>query len=56
MGREGSRGAQGIEVGGTDAGATSTVVGGAEETGGGTAKAGTRGSPVCSGIGDRSPR
>ena len=30
--------------------------GGAEETRGGTGEAGVGGSPVCSAIGDRSPR
>ena len=32
------------------------MVGGAEETGGGTGEAGAGGSPVCSALGDRSPR
>ena len=32
------------------------MVGGAEETGGGTDEVGAGGSPVCSAIGDRSPR
>ena len=32
------------------------MVGGAEEIGGGTDEAGAGGSPVCSDIGDRSPR
>ena len=32
------------------------MVGGAEETGGGTGEAGAGGSPVCSAIWDRSPR
>ena len=32
------------------------MVGGAEETGGGTGEARARGSPVCSTIGDRYPR
>ena len=32
------------------------MVGGAEETGGGTGEAGVGGSPVCSAIGDKSPR
>ena len=32
------------------------MVGGAEETGEGTGEAGAGGSPVCSAIGDRSPR
>ena len=31
------------------------MVGGAEETGGGTGEAGVGGSPVCSAIGERSP-
>ena len=32
------------------------MVSGAEETGGGTDEAGAGGSPVCSAIGDKSPR
>ena len=56
MGPEGSRGAEGIRARGTDGGATGTLVDGAEETGGGTDEAGAGGSPVCSAIGDRSPR
>ena len=32
------------------------MVGGAEETGGDTGETGARGSPMCSAIGDRSPR
>ena len=56
IGPKGSGGADGIVVWGTDAGTAGTVDGGAEDTGGGTGEAGAGGSPVCSAIGDRSPR
>ena len=44
-------GAYGIEVGDTG-----TVAGGAEEDGGDIGEIGAEGSPVCSAIGDKSPR
>ena len=47
---------EGIEACGTEAGATGAVAGGAEETGGDTGETGAGGSPVCSSIGDKSPR
>ena len=48
--------AVGIGDCGTEAGATGPVAGGAEETGGDTSETEAGGSPVCSAIGDKSPR
>ena len=56
MGPEGSRGVEGIGAWGTNAVATGTMVGGAEETRGDIGETGAGGSPVCSAIGDMSPR
>ena len=47
---------EGIGACGTKAGATRGVAGGAEETGGDSGETGARGSPLCSAIGDKSPR
>ena len=47
---------EGIGACGTKDGATGGVAGGAEETGGDTGETGAGGSPVCSAIGDKSPR
>ena len=45
---------EGIEAGGTEAGATGVVADGAEETGGDTGETGAGGPPACSAIGDKS--
>ena len=47
---------EGIGAYGTKAGATGAVAGGAEETGRDTGETGAGGSPMCSAIGDKSPR
>ena len=47
---------EGIEVCGTEAGATGGVAGGAEETGGDTGETRAGGPPACSDIGDKSRR
>ena len=47
---------EGIEVCGTEAGATKGVDGGAEGTGGDTGETGAGGPPACSAIGDKSRR
>ena len=47
---------EGIGAYSTEAGATGAVAGGAEDTGGDTGETGAGGSPVCSAIGDKSPR
>ena len=47
---------EGIGACGTEAGATGAVAGGAEEIGGDTGETGAGGAPVCSAIGDKSPR
>ena len=47
---------EGIGACGTEARATRAVADGAEEAGGDTSETGAGGSPVCSAIGDKSPR
>ena len=47
---------EGIGACDTEAGATGAVVDGAKEIGGDTGETGAGGSPVCSSIGDKSPR
>ena len=47
---------EGIGACDTEVEATGAMVGGAEETGGETGETGVGGSPVCSTIGERSPR
>ena len=56
MGPEVCGEAEGIGAYGTEDGATGGVAGEAEETGGDTGETGAGGSPVCSAIGDKSPR
>ena len=56
MGLEVCGDAEGIGAYGTEDGATRGVVGGAEDTGGDTGETRAGGSPVCSAIGDKSPR
>ena len=56
MGPEVCGEAKGIGACGTEDGATRGVAGGAKEIGGDTGETGARGSPVCSTIGDKSPR
>ena len=56
MGPEVCGEAEGIGARGTEDGATGGVAYGAEETGGDTGKTWVGGSPVCSAIGNKSPR